>query len=206
MAAAVVAPVLARIDSERAVPRFVKPNERAVALAGRADELVDDDVDDATAVAELCARAGGRGGDLKIASALARQSGLWAEVPRCNRAVRLLEAAATRTPVAPPSPDHVAAFAVLGRLFDLPPSDGLAELAARVPALLHIERSVRTDAARAAAAGLGPEAFLAELASPGLGAVVGPTAASTDPVVRSHVAWHVAHGGLIEAARQSYGL
>jgi hypothetical protein len=194
---------LATVDEDREIPRVVKGNLRAQMLAARADELMESGETDDAVVAELVRVAQGTRSDLKTASAWARQDGRWTELERPNHVVRVLDAAATNHPVAPPRPEHARRFAEVGRFSALPHGVAFQELKLVAPELAEMEATIRAAAGRDRAKGLGQASGFDTWRSMRrrLRVIVGPEAHREGIVIRSSVARDVAWAQLAEAAR-----
>ncbi|HMC05517.1 MAG TPA: hypothetical protein VKJ83_08605, partial [Actinomycetota bacterium] len=103
---------------------LVFENERASALEERAWGLLDEGLSDERVVLELRKTAGRHRRDLAVAARIVKHGGYAFELSEANRAWRLLEAAATDSPVVKPTAEELARFEVLDELFCLPEAEG----------------------------------------------------------------------------------
>ncbi|MGH9126852.1 MAG: hypothetical protein ACRDZ8_19300 [Acidimicrobiales bacterium] len=205
------------LDDDR--PGMVAFDERAYAILTRAKELVAEDPDgrddedgrrDATAVQELARMAGRHRRSLQLAALGARQGGRHHEDAGANRVHRLLQAALTGTPVAPPASDDVARFAVLGPFARRSPRQRWAELVRREPRLADFDEDAQSGRYRPppgvfdrtlpreqfAALAAEQQERLKELRDR-LDLLVGPQSGQTDVLLSSQAALEAAHDYLI---------
>lgn len=125
------------------VPKGILLNERSNQIRNRAIELAADGREDEDAVAELVALSGRHRHDADVAALDLCTENRCHESRTYNRAHRLLRAAITSEPVAPPTDADVVLMEVVGHLHQLPPDAMFGELAAKEPRLNEVEALVR---------------------------------------------------------------
>lgn len=188
-----------RVDPEDA--GIVALSDRAAKVADRAMKLADKGREDADAVAELIALAGGSTRTLENAERFSRQGARHCEDRKFNRAHRLLVAAVAGKPVQPPSPGEERAFKVVKEFRALAPAKQWELLVSRAPHLAHLESETqrgafttampaRADQGSATLRSITRERVLAgsELGDR-LRELVGPLAPASDPLVKSRAAF-----------------
>ncbi len=123
-------------------PSFAVLAERATRIAEHAESLARAGHEDEAAADALRRLAHGRRRPLDQAAQLFKVNGEHREIRWRNRAVRLLDAVASGTPVAPEGPSASARFDLLERLRELPPDQAFQEIAAREPRLLALREQL----------------------------------------------------------------
>jgi hypothetical protein len=135
---------MAKHQVEDDIPGVTSPNPRAQKIAERATALVEEGGTDQEVIDEVTKIARGKARDLRIASTLVRQDGVWIEEPEPNRVVRILNAAAAGEPIAPPRPEQAARFAPIAEFNALDPAAAFEELKGLVPKLNEVESAYVT--------------------------------------------------------------
>jgi hypothetical protein len=130
---------MAKDQADDDIPGVTSPNPRAQRIAERATSLVAAGESDEKVLAEVAEMAKGRPRDLKIASTLVRQDGVWIEEEEPNRVVRILNAAATGGAIAPPRPEHAARFGLIAAFNALDPDAAYDELKRLAPKIDQVE-------------------------------------------------------------------
>jgi hypothetical protein len=130
---------MAKDQADDDIPGVTSPNPRAQRIAERANSLVAAGASDEKVLAEVTEMAQGRPRDLKIASTLVRQDGVWIEEERPNRVVRILNAAATGETIGPPRPEHAARFDPIAEFNALAPDIAYEELKRLAPKVGEVE-------------------------------------------------------------------
>jgi hypothetical protein len=179
-------------------PGSVTTDELATRLFRQAMRAARAGKDDETAVAELRSLAGRHRRSLRRAEKLSRLGGRHLDFTVVARAHRLLGAAVTGHPLAPIDPAHAQHTALLDGVFDRARGDDAiwADLIARAPQLAALESEVRAGRFGHADEAIGElgEAERQRLATntrlwfaldARIKTLVGPSSASSDPVIRS---------------------
>ena len=130
---------MAKDQADDDIPGVASPNPRAQRIAERASSLVAAGESDEEVLTEVADMAKNRPRDLKIASTLVRQDGVWIEEEGPNRVVRILSAAATGGSIAPPRPEHAARFGPIAEFSALDPGIAYEELKRQAPKLDEVE-------------------------------------------------------------------
>ena len=102
---------MAQDQADDDIPGVTSPNPRAEKISEHATALVEAGATDEEVLDQVVEMARGKTRDLRIASSLVRQDGVWIEEAGPNRVVRILNAAASGEPIASPRPEHAARFA-----------------------------------------------------------------------------------------------
>jgi hypothetical protein len=174
---------------------IVFSNKRSEALADHVFDLLDQDLPDADIVQKLISQANPR--DLAVAAKLVNINNYAQELSHYNQAWRLLNAAASGTVVAEPSPDQLVKFEILDELSDEPVELAYAKLVERQPALGEVTERLSNGSKPTVSSFAQLDIILKPL--------VGPYSRSTDLVIRSHIAAQISReylayvSGLVDA-------
>ena len=128
---------------EDGVPKGVFLNERSNEIRNRSIELATDQREDDSAVAELVALVGRHRNDAEVAALDLCTENRCHESRIYNRAHRLLRAAITSEPLAPPADADIELMEVVRHLYQLPMDAMFVELAAKEPRLNEVKALVR---------------------------------------------------------------
>jgi hypothetical protein len=185
----------AKEHAEDDIPKFTTSNDRARSLADRASSLIEAGESDEVVLAVIAKMAGRHTRDLKIASTLIRQRGLWIEEEGPNRVVRILSAAATGKAIAPPRPEHAARFAPVAEFNALDRVIAYERLRALVPEVDEVESAYFGDLRDLDDGNSLAKARHSSKMLESMRAIVGPEAGSENVIVQSTSAldlarWH----------------
>ena len=174
------------------VPKVSIFTKRTAPIRKVAFRLGEEGREDPGAVGELKQVAGGRSRELRRAETSIRADGGYLEDVTCDRAVRLLQAAATDRPVEPLSDERMEWFEGLRALRDQSIEDGYSLLAALEPQLASFSREIE-----AAARDRGPDDGDYEVRINGhvydrCTDLVGLESHSTEPLIRTMLAKGIA--------------
>ena len=196
---------MAKEQSDDDIPGVTTPNPRAQRIVERAGTLVKAGVADGEVLAEVIEMAKDRTKDLKIASTLVRQDGVWMEEEGPNRVVRILNAAAAGEAITPPRPEHAARFLPVAEFNALDPDVAYEELRGLVPQIDDVESSYL-----AAFRGVGENGDNISALYPywrkmseSLRVIVGPDSGSEHVVVQSVAALNLATWQIPERANRT---
>lgn len=147
----------------------------------------------------------GKTRDLRIASTLVRQDGVWIEEAEPNRVVRILNAAATGEPIAAPRPEHAARFAPVAEFNALDPDVAYEELRGLVPQLNDVESGYVSAFRGVGESGDNLPAMFPhwEKTLKSLRVKVGPDSGSEHVIVQSIAALNLAQWQIIERGKRS---
>ncbi len=180
------------LDAPR--PSSVSCDPPVIELANLALQLADSGREDADALAELVAMARGNSRDLKRGAAYIRFHGWNVEDVTHFRTNRLLRAAAAGEVAEPLTREELEWFAEVDALEAAPADVAYARLAARLPALLHLEDEIRSLARGEAM--VGPldaerEEAVGNLIWEKMNTYLGDDSTLPDPLLRTRTAWNV---------------
>jgi hypothetical protein len=195
---------MAKDQSDDDIPGVTSRNPRAQRIAERATSLVTAGEPDEKVMAEVTDMAKGRPRDLKIASSLVRQDGVWIEEEGPNRVVRILNAAATGGAIALPRPEHAARFSPIAEFNALDPDIAYDELKRLVPMLGELEFTYGKALREVGENGDNIPAMLPYWLKmlESLRSIVGPDSGSENVIVQSIAALSLARWQIPEQGKQ----
>ncbi len=188
-----------RAQRKADAPEIVILNDKASRVVKRAEALAREGRLDEDAVAELRREAGRSRHALTDARQNFRARGEHLEWRHYNRAVRLLDAAISKTPVAREDPAHTERLDVLERLSGLDREVAFNELAAREPRLLTVRDKITSLPAKPWPRSPGEMSEDWMLTKPIFNEIrplVGSERADHDPVLASQTAYAICTGYL----------
>jgi len=175
-------------------PDFIWPNRTSERLKQVALRLAADGREDDLAVRDLREAAGRDRKDLLRAAADIRFHGPVAENARDQRANRLLIAAATGEPMRPLTDEDLAWFQRLDALRDTPTDEAFLRLASLQPGLLGIERRLQEALSTPEFSAMNSQQrddATWDVIVGSLRELVGPDAKTSDPLVRTQLAFDI---------------